>query len=178
MIQHSPFAPPNQRDRRITVCRVHRVVSFAGGGRLTICSGMSSIWENGRTSQRGRWSARSRTHARRPDGPLCLSAYACGVTLPHKWRGESKLPGPTADLRCSLAIISGACLRVGGVSTTPRPSPGRGRTRQRSRQRAVPLPAHSCSTRPRRQSQSRVRTRYDQRAAKSGYATPCVVTAG
>jgi hypothetical protein len=84
MIQHSPFAPPNQRDRRITVCRVHRVVSFAGGGRLTICAGMSSIWENGRTSQRGRWSARSRTHARRPDGPLCLSAYACGVTLPHK----------------------------------------------------------------------------------------------
>ena len=31
MIQHSPFAPPNQRDRRVTVCRVHRVVSFAGG---------------------------------------------------------------------------------------------------------------------------------------------------
>ena len=91
---------------------------------------------------------------------------------------SSKLPGPTADRRCSLAIISGARLRVDGGSTTPRPSPGRGRARQRSRQRAVPLPAHSCSTRPRRQSQSRVRTRYDQQAAKSGFAMPCVVTAG
>ena len=93
MIRHSPFAPPNQRDRRITVCRVHRVVSFAGGGRLTICSGMSSIWENGRTSQRGRWSARSRTHARRPDGPLCPTGLRVRCdAAPTRWRGRRSCP--------------------------------------------------------------------------------------
>jgi hypothetical protein len=48
---------------------------------------------------------------------LCLSAYACGVTLPQaRW---SKLPGPPADRRCSLAIIIGARLRVDGGATTP-----------------------------------------------------------